>query len=159
MFHSTLTSSSSSLYQWALFSVAGQAAGGGEVLQHYCRSSAAVHSTQLGITSSSTHGTRDQLQPWPAAAKSKPAVRLWSTCASSDLGFPHSRARSATGKRVAKTLPGSSAAYSRFCCTWAGANYHASPWWSVTGSRRINDCRNDGWVLNSYYDRFHSWRR
>ncbi len=49
--HSALTSSSSRLllwlqrrlYQWALFSVAGQAAGGGEELQHYCRSSAAVH--------------------------------------------------------------------------------------------------------------------
>ncbi len=67
-------------------------------------------STQLGITSSSTHGTGDQLQPSAPAAKSKPAVRLWSTCGSSDPRFPQSRALSATGKRVGKTPPVSSAA-------------------------------------------------
>jgi len=111
-------------------------------------------STQLGIMSSSTHGTGDQLHPWAPAADSKPAVRCWwSTCGSSDPGFPQSRARSATGKRIGKTPPISSQAYSRVCSTWAGNNCHPSPWCSVAGSRSrsqfiitriIKDWRNHG---------------
>ncbi len=117
-------------------------------------------STQLGITSSSTHGMGDQPQPWAPAADSKPAVRCWwSTCASSDPGFRQSRALSATGKRIGKTPPISSEASSRVCCTWAGANCHPSrSWCSVAGSRSrseyvitrciIKDCRSHGWVLD-----------
>jgi hypothetical protein len=100
-----------------LFAVAGKAAGG-EELQHYiccCSQIDYEVSTQLGITSSSTHGTGDQLQPWAPAADSKPAVRCWwSTCGSSDPASPESRALSATGKRIGKTPPISSRAYSIF---------------------------------------------
>ncbi len=113
------------LYQWALFVAAGggERGGGGAaaLLLIICCCSQIDYevSTQLGFTSSSTHGTGDQLQPWAPAADSKPAVRCWrSTCGSSDLGFPPSRTLSVTCKRVGKTPPVSSAAYSRVSCTW-----------------------------------------
>jgi hypothetical protein len=122
-------------------------------------------STQLAITSpGSTQGTSDQIQPWSPAANSKPAVRCWcSTCRSSNPGFPQSRALSPTGKRIRKTPPIPSEAYSSVCCTWAAANCHPSrSWCSVAGSRSrsqyvitrciIKDCTSHGWVLLNTWD-------
>jgi hypothetical protein len=42
IFKASFVATTTSIYQWALFAVTGQAAGGGEELQHYCRSSAAA---------------------------------------------------------------------------------------------------------------------